>query len=216
VDANLEVPASAPGPLTVMFGLVDTTGKLRTGQKAVEAPTNGGDYRVSLSLPAAPGNYRLRFGVADANGHVGSIDVPLRAQLARVGPFLVSDVMTSWSGADGKSQFLALEEVPAAATALQTFLELYAPPDAPLPSDVRVDWSLVGSAAEPAAEQSVVPVQAAERLTAVGQFALEHLAPGTYEVRAAVLVAGHAVGTVSTTMRKAGSGPAWRKPGLTP
>ncbi len=204
VDANLEVPASAPGPLTAMFGLVDTAGKLRTGRKAIEAPTDGGDYRVSLSLPAAPGNYRLRFGVADANGHVGSIDVPLTAQLARVGPCLVSDVMTSWSGADGKSQFLALEEVPAAATALRTFLELYAPPDAPLPSEVRVEWSLVGRAAEPAAEQSVVPVQAADRLTAAGQFALEHLVPGTYEVRATVLVAGHAVGTVSTTIRKAG------------
>ncbi|HEY6356613.1 MAG TPA: hypothetical protein VIX35_00130, partial [Vicinamibacterales bacterium] len=160
VDANLEVPASVPGPLTVMFGLVDTAGKLRSGRKAIEAPTSGSDYRVTLSLPAAQGTYRLRFAVADANGHVGSIDVPVTAQLARVGPFFVSDVMTSWSGADGRPQFLALEEVPAAATSLGTFLELYAPPGAPMPSDVRIDWSLVGSAAEPAASQSAVPVQA--------------------------------------------------------
>ncbi len=193
-----------------MFGLVDAGGKLRSGRKAIDAPTNGGDYRVSLSLPAPSGNYRLRFGVADANGHVGSIDVPVTVQLARVGPFLVSDVMTSWSDADGKLQFLALEEVPAAAKELRTFLELYAPPDTPMPSDVVVEWSLVGSAAEPAAEQLVVPVQAADRLTASGQFALESLAPGTYELRATVSVAGHAMGTVSTTIRKMGPGPAWR------
>jgi hypothetical protein len=191
-----------------MFGLVDTAGKLRTGRKAIDAPAGGADYRVSLSLPAAPGNYRLRFGVADANGHVGSIDVPVTVQLARVGPFLVSDVMTSWSALDGKLQFLALEEVPAAAAVLQTFLELYAPSNAPMPSDVGVEWSLVGSAAEPAPGQFVVPVQASDRLTAAGRFTLAHLAPGAYEVRATVLVAGHAVGTVSTTIRKAGSGPA--------
>ena len=206
VGANLEVPASTPGPLTVVFGLVDMAGKMRTGRKTIEAPAGGGNYRASLSLPVAVGRYRLRFGVADATGQVGSIDMPVTAQLARVGPFLTSDVMTSWSGADGKLQFLALEEVPPTATGLRTFLELYAAPDAPAPADVRVQWSVIGSALQPVAEQSVVPVQATDRLTAPGQFALDSLAAGTYEIRATVLVAGRAVGTVSTTIRKVEKG----------
>jgi VWFA-related protein len=203
LDANVEVPADVPGPLTMVFGLVDATGKLSTGRKVIETPTAGGDYRVSLSLPVAPGTYRLRFGVADANGRVGSLDAPVTAQLGHVGPFLTSDVLTSWSGTDGKSQFLALAEVPATATSLRAFLELYAAPDVPAPTDVQVQWSLTGSTAQPAADQSVTPTRTADRLTAAWQFPLDHLAPGTYELRATVLVAGRSVGTVSTTIRKA-------------
>jgi VWFA-related protein len=203
LGANLEVPASAPGPLTVVFGLVDTAGKLRSGRKTLEALPNGQNYRFSVSLPVSPGNYRLRFGVADAAGHVGSLDAPVTAQLGHVGPFLTSDVMTSWSGADGKPQFLALEEVPAIATSLRAFLELYAASDVPTPTDVQVQWTLTGSAAQPAAEQTVTPTRAADRLAAGGQFPLDNLAPGTYELRATVLVAGRSVGTVSTTIRKA-------------
>ncbi|HEY6356646.1 MAG TPA: hypothetical protein VIX35_00295, partial [Vicinamibacterales bacterium] len=154
VGANLEVPASAPGPLTVMFGLVDAAGQLRTGRKTIDAPADGGNYRVSLSLPVTPGTYRLRFAVADASGRVGSIDAPVNAELGHVGPFLTSDVMTSWSGADGQPQFLALEEVPATATALSTFVELY-PSAGPLPADVRVQWSVSGDGVQPLADQTV-------------------------------------------------------------
>jgi VWFA-related protein len=203
LGANVEVPANVPGPLTVVFGLVDAAGKLRTGRKTLEAPPNGQNYRVTVSLPVSPGSYRLRFGVADAAGQVGSLDVPVTAQLGRLGPFLTSDVLTSWSAADGKPQFLALEEVPTSATSLRAFLELYAAPDVPTPEDVQVQWTLIGSAAQPVAEESVAPTRSADRLVAGGQFSLDSLAPGTYEVRATVLVAGRSVGTVSTTIRKA-------------
>lgn len=206
VDANLEVPAGTPGPLIVMFGLLDAGGTLRTGRKTIEAPETGGSYHVSLSLPVSPGGYRLRLGVADGSGHVGSIDAPVTAELDRVGPFLTSDVMTSWSGADGKPQFPALEEVPPTVTGLHTLLELYPASDADLSADVRVQWSVIRSGLRPAAEQSAVPVRTTDRLTAAGQFTLEDLTPGTYEIRATILVDGRAVGTVSTTFRKSDKG----------
>lgn len=114
--------------------------------------------------------------------------------------------MTSWSGADGKSQFLALEEVPAAATALSTFVELYPASAGSMPADVRVQWSVIGAGVQPVADQTVVPARATDRLTAQGQFAMTSLAPGTYEIKATVFVAGQAVGTVSTTIRKAEEG----------
>ncbi len=186
LDANLEVPASTPGPLMMMFGLLDAGGTLRTGRKTIEAPASGGNYLLSFSLPVSPGAYRLRFGIADASGHVGSIDALVTAELDRVGPFLTSDVMTSWSGADGKLQFAALEEVPPTATGLHTLLELYPASDAPLPADVRVQWSVIGSGLQPAAEQFVVPTHSTDRLTATGEFPLDNLAPGTYELRATV------------------------------
>ncbi len=206
LGANVEVPAGVAGPLTVMFGLVDAGGALRTGRTVVAAPADGGDYRLSLSLPVSPGVYRLRFAVADASGRVGSLGTGVTAALGRVGPFLVSDVLTSWSGADGKAQFLALEEVPATATGLRTYLELYQAPDASTPTNVRVQWSVIGSAVQRAMEESVVPVRTTDRLTAAGQFALETLPTGPYEIRATVFVDGTAVGTVSTTIRKAERG----------
>ena len=57
------------------------------------------------------------FGIADAGGKVGSLELAVADQLNRVGPLLASDILTAWSGPDGKSQFLALGKVPATATA---------------------------------------------------------------------------------------------------
>src|SRR5579862_4080194 len=48
LGANVEVPASVPGPLTVMFGLIDAKGKLRTAKNTLAAPAGGGDYRLSF------------------------------------------------------------------------------------------------------------------------------------------------------------------------
>jgi hypothetical protein len=144
----------------------------------------------------------LRFAVADAGGNVGSIGTGVSASLGRLGPFLASDVLTSWNGADGKPQFLALEEVPVAATGLRAFLELYSASTGPLPANVRVQWSLLGGGAQPVAEQQVIPVNANDRLRAAGQFALDTLPLGTYELRATVIVDGTTVGTVSTSVRK--------------
>jgi VWFA-related protein len=205
LGVSVEVPATVNGPLNVMFGLVDAAGTLRTGRKTVERPTDGTSYRLSLSLPVAPGTYRLRFAVADSSDNVGSVDTGVTAQLNQVGPFQTSDLLTSWSGADGKPQFLALEEVPSAAVGLRTFLELYPPADAPIPPDVGVRVSLLTNDRTPAIEEhDVVPAATNGILHANAEFALDKLAPGTYLLRATVLVAGKAVGTVSTTIRKPG------------
>jgi hypothetical protein len=92
--------------------------------------------------------------------------------------------------------------MPATAIGVRSYLELYQAPDAPMPTNVRVQWSVIGSAVQPAMEESVVPVRTTDRLTAAGQFALETLPPGAYEIRATVFVDGTAIGTVSTTIRK--------------
>jgi hypothetical protein len=203
LGANVEVPSGVRGPLTMMFGLLDASGKVLTGRASVPVPADGSNYRVSLALPpVASGRYQLRFAVADADGRVGSLGMGVRADFARLGPFLTSDILTSWNAADGRRQFLALEEVPQAATTLQSFLELYPGGSAVLPSDVRVEWQLFADGAQVVADESVRPVRAADRLTASEAFALSTLRPGTYEVRATVFVGGAAVGAVSTTVRR--------------
>jgi hypothetical protein len=203
LGANVEVPASAAGPVTVVFGLVDAAGTLKTGRKVVDTPTDG-NYRLSLAQTVAPGKYRLRFAVADAGGHVGSLDAAVNAELSHVGPFLASDVLTSWAGADGKSQVLALAHVPPAAVTVRAFLELYAPPApaAPPPSlGVKVQWALVGADGKTLDEKVVTAAPGTDRLNANAEFAVAKLAPANYTLRATVLVNDAAVGSVSTAIR---------------
>jgi hypothetical protein len=203
--ANVEVPAAVSGPLTVMFGLMDESGLVTTGRKTVPKPSDG-NYRLSFVLPIPPGRYQLRFAAADANGHVGSLGMGVRAEFSSLGPFLASDVLTAWSVADGRPQFLALEEVPMRALALQSYLELYSL-NAP-PKNVRVDWTLIGADGQPIAAESVTPTYASERLTAKASFPLTALRAGAYEVRANVYVDGVSVGATSTTVRKTDKTPA--------
>jgi VWFA-related protein len=206
LGANVEVPASVPGPLTVMFGLVDAKGKLRMAKNTLAAPAGGGDYRLSLSLPVPAGSYRLRFGIADATGKVGSIDVAVAGQLNRLGPLLASDILTAWSGPEGKSQFLALGKVPATATGLEMGLELRQASGAAAPSDVRVTWTIVAEAGQTVTEQTVAAVRGADRLSAQAQIVVASLPAGLYELRATILVANQAVGVMSTSIRKVEKG----------
>jgi hypothetical protein len=209
IGANIDVPGTVMGPLSMEFGLVNSAGKILTGKKTLTAPGSGQNYRVSLSLPVPAGKYQLRFAVADADGHVGSVNRQVDAELAHVGPFVVSDLMTAWSGADNKPQFLALEELPASASTLNTFLEIYPSAGAAAP-DLRVEWTIVGDSVQPVADQVAVPVSGAGRLTVQGNFPLATLPAGTYEVRATLLVGGKAVGSTSTTVRKVEKGPTRR------
>ena len=50
-----------------------------------------------LSLPVAPGTYRVRFGATDASGKGGAVDYPLVAELTAAGPLkLGALVLTSF------------------------------------------------------------------------------------------------------------------------
>jgi len=203
LGVNIEVPASVPGPLTVLFAAVDEKGKSRTGRHTLSAPAGGGNYRLSFSIPVPSASYRLRVGIADADGQVGSLDLPVVAQLSRVGPFRMSDILTAWTGADGKPQFLSLGNVPAAASSLLMGLELVPAPDAAPPTGVRVTWTIITGSGETVAEHTVTAAFAENRLNAHTQVSVASLPAGTYELRATVLVANQPAGVTSMSFRKA-------------
>src|SRR5579864_2418388 len=204
VNLDVEVPAATPGPLTLVFGVADVMGLIRQGRKTVDAPAGGGDYRVSLAIPVVTGSYRMRLAVADANGAVGSVEVPVKAVLGRAGPFLTSDLLTGWSGPSGPPQFLALDHLPPTATRLLTVLELYPDSGAAMPADVHVKITILTPDGTPIDDRDVTPEKINGMLRVEAPFDLQFIPGGPYVLRAAVVVGGVAVGTVSTTVRLTG------------
>jgi VWFA-related protein len=204
VDASLDVPGTIRGPLTVAFALGDQKGLVRSGRTTLAAPTDIGDYRAVLSLPIAPGAYRLRFAVVDGDQKVGSVETSVTAQLNSLGPFLASDLMTTWSGADNVPQFLVLERMPVTATRLLASLELYPASGVSVPSDVRVHLTLLSSDETAVVERDVVPTAANGGLRAEAQLPLQAIAPGIYTLRATVLASGAPVGSVAATVQVSG------------
>jgi VWFA-related protein len=208
LDANVEIPGDVPGPVTVVFGLRDATRELRSGQKRLESPPAGENYRLSLSLPVPAGSYHLCFAVADAQGRIGSVDEAVTARLHRIGPFLASDLLTGWSRSEAEQpRFLALETVPAAATRLSAVLDLYPEAGAaPAPGPVRVRLTLLADGqADPIDQEEVLAMGDAGTLRASGDFALDRLPPGRYLLRATVFTGTTSVGELSVAVRKAGS-----------
>ena len=212
---NVMIPAAATGPLTTMFGLVDESGAMKSGRKVVAAPLDGGAYRLAFALPVSPGTYKLRFAVADATGAVGSVETAVAARLATMGPFQVSDLLTSWIGADGTPQFLGIEDLPTGVKTVNAILELYpavganaAARDArPSPEDVQVRLGLyAGRRSQPLAEKEVTPARIGDTLRAEAPFSVDTLEPGAYVLRATVLVAGKKVGTARVSLKKSGPG----------
>jgi hypothetical protein len=203
LGVNVAVPSRIKGPLIAMFGLVDESNSVRTGRKTIEAPADGSNYRLSFSIPVTTGTYKLRIAVADASGAVGSIESIIDAKLETMGPFFASDLLTSWTDAGGKSQFLALEDVPGNVETLNASLELYPLGAAAAPDDVKVRIGLYQRGKpQPIAEKNIEPESGDGFLRADAQFALDTLEPGTYVLRAVVLVAGKEVGTTQAPLRK--------------
>ncbi len=72
LDIAVRIPASVPGPVTIVFGLVDASGVRQSGDTTVDVPAGGADYRVPLTLAVAPGTYKLRFAAGDGAGRIGT------------------------------------------------------------------------------------------------------------------------------------------------
>ena len=202
LDIGLDVPAMVPGPLTMAFGLVSEKGELRGGRKQLAAPADKSNYRFTFPLAVAPGKYQLRFGVTDATGSVGSIDVPIDAHLAVMGALNASDVLTWWTDTAGRTQFLALDEVPAGVTTLGAGIELYPQPGAPFPEHVKVTMSLIPNGRQaPVLERDATLLSSPDMLRADALLPLSGVPVGSYTLRATVTVNGKTIGTAAAVIK---------------
>lgn len=203
VAVDIQIPARVAGPLTAMFGTIDAAGAVRGGRLDLAPPAGGGDYRAMLILPIPAGTERLRIAAADASGAIGSVEATVTPTLDVIGPFTVSDLLTSWVDAERRSQFIAIDELPAGAQVLQAALELYPPAGVPAATDVSVILSLTSAdPSRPVVEQDVPAAPVDGRLRAAAEFSVADLPAGTYTLRAAVFIDGKAVGTKRTAITK--------------
>ena len=125
VDTEVVVKESARAPLIVTYGIVDQSGAIRGGRRTVaEAPENG-PFRLTLGLAVPAGDYRVRVGVADATGAIGSSELAVSAGTERLRAGLVSDLITSWIDSNRREQFLGTSELPASAQQIGAMIELY-------------------------------------------------------------------------------------------
>ncbi len=182
---SVEMPA-AKGTLVTMFGLVDRQGGMNSGRRELTAPADGSPMATSFVLPMTAGQYRLRLAAADSAGTIGSMEVPVAAELATMGPFLASDLLTASVDAKGQGQFFVTATLPAGATSLRTSLELYATTTAPV-EGVSVQWEItrVGET-DPIEDREVTPRPSGSVLRAEAEFDRALFTPGTYVLRATV------------------------------
>ena len=197
IDASVHIviPATATGPLTLMFGAFDAAGGTRSGSREASRPADGGDYRLSFVIPISAGTHRLRLAAADRTGAIGSVEGVVNAALDALGPFTASDVILMAEDASGRAQPAAIELAPGTRS-VQAGIELYGRPGAAEAGDVNVLMSVTSDdPRQPALEQDIVPVREGEILRAAAAFPVTELPAGRYTVRATVLVDGKAVGS---------------------
>jgi VWFA-related protein len=206
IGIRVQIPPTAKGPLTAVFGVVDEAGKIRSGRRVIEAPPDGEAYGLTFSVPVTAGPYRLRFAVADASGRVGAVEKAVRADFTAMGPLAAGDLQTSWADASEKEQaeFPSPEDLPAAATTLNASLELYQVAGQAVPRDVLVKVAFGPAGQPPAIERIVAPANDNGTWRADAQFPLERVPPGAYSIQATVLVDGKVVGTCSTSVKLRG------------
>jgi VWFA-related protein len=196
---NVDVPADTPGPLATMFAVMNRAGTIVfSGRTDVPVSTND-DYRVFVPVPLDDGDYRLRVAVADAKGNIGSVDEPVAVHLQKVGPFMASDLLTTFVAADGVQHYLGLGTLPANATTVRASLELYADT---LPPEVTVRVSVASSDAAPLFDEVLTPAMSEGRLSTSADIPVASLPVGRDIVTATVSAGGHVVGAVSATVRK--------------
>jgi hypothetical protein len=204
LGVSLRVPASTPPPLMMRFALVGETGLVvQAGRQEIAQTAPGDDYWLTFAVRVDPGRYRLRVAVADHEGHIGAVEQVVGAELERVGRFLASDLLTTWTTGEGTPHFLAVDTLPRSATNVRVSLELYPrPEDMQAPISVRLAIVPEG-ASEPLMQHDLLPSNRDGRISVTGDLPVLSLRAGSYTIRATILEGGASVGTISKVLRKA-------------
>lgn len=198
---TVEVPAAIAGPLSGLFSATDGANQvIQRGVLAFPQPAVGDDHRVSIVVPIAPGDYRVRVAVAEPGGAVGVVEHVGVARLARLRSSTVSDLLLSWVGSDGRGRFVPLEAVPEPARTLQASVEIYTAGESAA-TTVRMALLKDGASA-PVAEAAASPVKVSTGWTYGVSIPLASLDAGGYIVRATITEGTDPPLVISRSVRK--------------
>jgi hypothetical protein len=201
VSVNVLFPPSVKGPVTTMIGLVDETNAMRVNRRVVDNPQE----RVQFLFPVAPGNYAIRFGAAGADGALGTIELPIAAKLHTMGAFTASDVLTYFVGdTSQKATLFTVDDIPTPVepSTYHASIEFY--PAGEMPSEPPVvQWTIVREGeTKPVIDEAGTGRVGTNLFRADFEIPLADLPPGTYTVRATLLVDDKPAGSVGATLRK--------------
>lgn len=200
LTVGLAVPASVRGPLKVTIGVLTATGALKRGVRELPVPEGRADYSLTVPMPVAPGTYRVRLAVEDAEGRVGSVNTEVDARLTPMGTMLASDLLTWSTTATGQREFFTLDAVPVGVQQLGAGLELYRGAGESFPRDVHVALTISAEDGSPIATVDLTPRVAGDRLRADATLPIGALPAGVYIIRATVLAGGQQLGEVATKL----------------
>jgi hypothetical protein len=198
---NVLFPSSVKTPITALVGIVDSTNALRVNRKVVDSTV----APVQFLFPLPAGNYAIRFGAAASDGALGTIELPLAVKLHTMGPFTTSDVLTYFVGDVSQKALLFSTDEPPAVTEKATYhasIELY--PTGPMPSEPPViNWTVVREGeTRPVVDEDSEGRVGASFFRSDLELPFDTLAPGTYIVRATLIVGDKPAGTAAATIRK--------------
>jgi hypothetical protein len=203
IDLSVTVmfPPSVKAPITTLLGVVDEANSMRVNRKVVD-PNSG---MVQFLFPLAAGNYAVRFGAAGADGALGTVALPINVKLHTMGAFTTSDVLTFYVGETSQKAMLFSTDDPPAAPEKSTYyasIELY--PSGAMPNEPPlINWTVTRDGdATPVVDEDAEGRVGSNLFRTDFEIPYEELAPGTYIVRATLIVADKPAGSVAATLRK--------------
>ncbi len=201
VSVNVLLPASVKTPITMLIGLVDETNAMRVSRRVAD----NAQQTVQFLFPVAPGSYAIRFGAAGADGALGTIELPIAAKLHAMGAFTTSDVLTYVVGETSqKATLFTTDDVPSFVerSTYHASIEFY--PTGAMPSEPPVvAWTIVREGeTKPVFEEETEGRVGTNLFRADVEIPFATLPPGTYVVRATLLVDDKPAGSVGAVLRK--------------
>jgi VWFA-related protein len=201
LSVNVIFPPSVKTPITALVGIVDETNALKISRRVIDSTANP----VQFLIPLPAGSYAVRFGAAAADGALGTIELPIAVKLHAMGAWSASDVLMFSAGETSqKAALFSMDEVPPAAEPSKYFgsIELY--PAGAMPSEPPViNWTIVRDGdTKPVVDEDVDGRVGTSLFRSDFEIPFESLPPGTYVLRATLIVADKPAGSVGAVIKK--------------
>ena len=200
---HVDVPATASAPFDVMYAVIGDTGRVaQSGRTRVERASGGESQAFALSVPVPPGNYRLRLGIADGAGNIGSNEQMVTVRLSKMGGLLASQLFARAVGPGERMAVLSTDVVPESATHLDVGMELYrdGASAANVPREAQIQ--LKTEAGDTVATHTVALPPSESSWYAGVRVPLNTLPPGRYAMSVTLLEGGATVASVSRGVTK--------------